>query len=109
MCPARRSSHSHSSTIDGAATPPVRALPKATHHERLYGGIAERGGRKVARVIGLRDFVGSIDIEFGDLELHAECRVAVEPLERFVHGGDARGEMALQADSIEGRLLVDQA
>ena len=52
----------------------MRALPEAPHQERLHRGITERGRQEVARVIGLRGFVGGVYVEFGDLQFLAERR-----------------------------------
>jgi hypothetical protein len=86
----------------------VRALPEAPHQERLDGGLAEGDGQEVASVIGLSGFVLRVDVELGDFELFAEGREAIESLQQVIDAGDASGEVALQADTIDGGALTDQ-
>ena len=86
----------------------MRAFPKAPHEERLDGGLAEGDGQEVASVIGLSRFILCVDVELREFELFAECREAIESCQQVIDAGDASGEVALQADTIDGGALIDQ-
>src|ERR1035437_8609678 len=69
----------------GAPWNPVGPFPESPHQKRLHRRLTESGSHKVACVIGLRGFIGSVDVEFGDFQFLPERLETIEPLHQVVH------------------------